>query len=462
MLLNITCEGKEAPNLSYLLHKHPARVNSFPLSFGRALVFFPFLSDTRATASLLLDVDPLILAREKAGAPDLGDYVSPRPYSSSSFMSVAIARVYSSALGARCEAMPGLAAKELDLTATVAALPCHADKGLLNRVFEPLGYEVRYATSLLDEAFPAWGDGPYVDLVISGRSTLSAFLRHLYVLIPLFDNRKHYWVGYDEVDKLLRHGEGWLDGHPEKGIIVDRYLSSLRHLSRLALGRLGRRQGLASREGYPLGWELDGDAVSAPRAPSLGRRRAMAVLGELAGAGAGSVLDLGCGEGSLLLRLSREARVTRLVGLDVSAGALLKAGERLRCFHGRMPERVTLLQGSALYQDDRLSNFDAAVAVELIEHIQERDLPLFAELLFGVIAPGTVIVTTPNREYNANYGLHDGLRHRGHFFEFDREGFAAWCRGVSLAHGYGVRLGGIGEDDPLSGPPTQMGVFRKC
>ena len=131
-------------------------------------------------------------------------------------MSVAIARVFGSALSGRCKERPELVERALPLVARLAVVPCRGGEALLRRLFEPLGYQVAARHHPLDTRFPSWGEGPYFSVELRARRPLAELLAHLYVLIPVLDDDKHYYVGQDELEKLLRQGEGWLAGHPEQ------------------------------------------------------------------------------------------------------------------------------------------------------------------------------------------------------------------------------------------------------
>ena len=239
MLLSITTRHSSATDLGYLLHKHPDRFQTYDLSFGRAHVFYPEVAKDCCTACLLLDVDPVGLVRGKGtGNGLLAQYVNDRAYAASSFLSVAIAQVYGSALQGRCKDRPELAQTQLPLTASIDVLPVRGGERLLAAFFEPLGYTIQAIRHPLDEQFPEWGEGPYFSVTLSITARLSDLLAHLYVLIPVFDKHKHYYVGDDELEKLLAHGGTWLAGHPHKEEITRRYLKFQPSLYRQALARL--------------------------------------------------------------------------------------------------------------------------------------------------------------------------------------------------------------------------------
>jgi RNA repair, ligase-Pnkp-associating, region of Hen1 len=117
----------------------------------------------------------------------------------------------------------------------LAVVSSRGGEGLIKELFEPLGYTVTTQHHPLDEKFPEWGDGPYYAVKLEGTVRLKDLLNHLYVLIPVLDAEKHYWIGKDEVEKLLRKGQGWLSSHPHKEAIVRRYLPRQRQLAREAL-----------------------------------------------------------------------------------------------------------------------------------------------------------------------------------------------------------------------------------
>ncbi|MYE81884.1 MAG: 3' terminal RNA ribose 2'-O-methyltransferase Hen1 [Gammaproteobacteria bacterium] len=450
MLLTLSTTHRPATDLGYLLHKNPARAQVFDLSFGKAHVFYPEASEERCTAALLLDVDPVGLVRGRGAV--LTDYVNDRPYIASSFLSVAISRVFGSALGGRSAERPELAAQPLPLTAGIAALRCGGEAPV-RELFEPLGYEVALDPPDADAAA-----GRYRNVTLSGKTRVADLLTHLYVLIPALDDRKHYWIGDDEVEKLVARGKGWLETHPRRETIARRYLKHRGTLVDEALARLSdvSAEDEASREPDPVPWT----------AGPLAEQRMAAVVRALADSGASRVLDLGCGEGRLLESLMAAPQFTEIVGVDVSVGALTRAERRLKL--ERLPDRqrgrVRLLQGSLTYRDRRLAGYDAAAVVEALEHLDPGRLPMFEQALFTHARPETVVLTTPNREYNVLYpGIPEGgLRHPDHRFEWTRAEFRAWADGVANAHGYTVSHLPVGEIDAEHGAPTQMGVFRRC
>nr|AUN87445.1 putative methyltransferase [Micromonospora echinospora] len=466
VFLTITSTAPPATDLGFLLHKHPGRVQSFEVAAGQAHVFYPEATARRCTAALLVEVDPVALVRGKGpGGPDgfsLAQYVNDRPYAASSMLAAALGRVFRTAMAGRCDARPELPGQRLPLEVRVPALPCVGGAEVARRVFEPLGWSVEAATLPLDPQVPHWGPSRYLDVRLTGRMRLAEALNHLYVLLPVLDNTKHYWVTTDEVDKLVRAGAGWLQEHPERNLILRRYLAHKRTLVSTAVGRLAE---VDDAEPQTLDNAVpDGDGVP-QRSLSLAEQRRGAVLATLRAAGATRVVDLGCGDGTLLRALAADPVFTEVVGVDVSARALQIAARRLHLdrMSERQRERVGLIQSSLTYRDSRIAGFDAVVLMEVVEHVDPPRLGALERTVFAHARPGTVVVTTPNVEYNVRYpDLPPGrMRHRDHRFEWTRAQFRSWAEAVAAVWDYSVRLLPVGADDPEVGPPTQMAVFTR-
>jgi 3' terminal RNA ribose 2'-O-methyltransferase Hen1 len=472
VLITLTTTASPATDLGYLLHKHPDRPQSAAVSVGTAHVFYPEADAARCTAALLLEVDPIALVRgRKAAAGEgfaLGQYVNDRPYAASSMLAMAMKEVFRTAFAGRCAARPELAAAPIPLEIRVPALSCRGGAALVRRVFGPLGWQVEAVTQPADPAFPEWGESACADVRLAGEIRLADALNQLYVLLPALDDAKHYWVTTDEVDKLIRAGAGWLAGHPEQDLISRRYLSHRRELTRAALARLAEVDDAdpadldnAVEPGAAL---ADGGAEAEPVAP-LSEQRRGAVLAVLRAAGARRVGDLGCGDGALTRDLLADRAIEQVMAVDVSVRALQLAARRLRLDGMSEPQRqrLQIFQSSLTYTDDRLTGLDAAVLMEVIEHVDPPRLAALEHAVFGHAAPGTVVVTTPNAEYNVRFAAlaAGAVRHRDHRFEWTRGEFRDWAGRVAGSFGYQVRYLSAGTADPEVGPPTQLAVFSK-
>ncbi len=466
MLLTISTDHAPATDLGYLLHKHPDNVRTVSFPFGDAHVFFPEAGEERCTAAVLVEVDPVGLVRRrgrKGHEPfSLAGYVNDRPYAASSLLSVVVGKVFGTAMTGRCDQRPGLAARPLAFEVEVPVLPVHGGEPVLRSMFEPLGYEVEATAIALDDEFPGWGPSRYWSVRLTGRMRLADLLSHLYVLLPVLDDDKHYWVGEDEARKLLDKGGAWLSTHPARELISRRYLKHRRSLADDVLARLAddAPEGVADADE-----QHEREEGRVEERISLNQQRLDAVVAAVQAAGASRVIDLGCGEGRLVQALLRLPSVGHVTGADVSTRALDRAADRLHLddLPDRQRERVALIQAGLTYRDARFAGYDAATLVEVIEHLDEERLAALEQVVFHHAAPPTVIVTTPNGEHNVRFeSLPAGrFRHRDHRFEWTRAEFSHWAQRVAAAHGYQVQVAPIGPDDPEVGPPTQMAVFTR-
>jgi 3' terminal RNA ribose 2'-O-methyltransferase Hen1 len=454
MLLEITTTHTPATDLGFLLNKHPDRLQSVDLAIGKAHIFYTEASPSVCTACLLLDINPIDLVRSRGGMVFLKEhYVNDRPYTSNSFLSTAIVKALGSALNGNSKGKPELVETPIPLKARVHSLKVDAGKDYLTKLFEPLGYRISYETIPLDDHFPSWGESQAVNLTVEKTTTLKELLSQLYVFILALDNDRHYWISQTDVDVLMRRGEGWLQSHPEKEWITRRFLKNLKTLTSTALLRLARQEELENEEPISGVWV------------NLHEKRLQKAFDLIKQSGASSVLDLGCGEGKLMKRLVRDSQFKRIAGMDVSFSELKKAKENLYLDTASplMRERISLFQGSLTYKDNRMKGFDTAALVEVIEHLDPERLPSMEKVVFGHAKPGTVVLSTPNAEYNVVYERLDAdtFRHTDHRFEWTREEFREWCEKVCAQFNYEVQIFPVGEEETGIGAPSQMAIFKR-
>ena len=461
MLLTITTTHTPTADFGFLLHKHPDRFQSVELSIGKAHVFYPEYSPGKITVALLLDIDPIDMVRGSSNlfgkGFSLGQYVNDRPYVASSFMSVALSKAFSTAMNGKCSNRPELVDIKMPFEVKIAVLP--APRGgeiLIRKLFEPLGYQVQLQRHILDDTFTNWGHSKYFTVELSHTTTTQELLSHLYVLIPALDNDKHYFVSRGEIDKLLEKGKDWLPTHPEKEQITQRYLKNLNSLARQALDRLTEGEDIEDTA-------EEESSAEQERKETLNQKRLASVLRYLKESGAQKVLDLGCGEGKLIRMLLREKQFIQIAGMDISYTALSHAKERLHWeeMAPKQRERIALFQGALTYKDTRIEGYDAAAMVEVIEHLDENRLQSLERVVFEFAKPKTIVLTTPNAEFNAMFeNMEAGsMRHTDHRFEWTRQEFETWAKGVAERNNYEVAFFSIGDVDENVGAPSQMGIF---
>ena len=313
MLLTVTTTYVPATEIGYLLHKNPFRCQLASLPFGTLFIFYPEATPERCTIAMLLDINPVALARRDSHRPDsstpLAPYVNDRPYVCSSFFSVALSRVFGQTLHGQCKERPELVQTKMPLSCRLSVLPCRGGEHFLKRLFEPMGYTVLAGRHTLDTHFPEWGESVYYTVELNKETTLSELFNHLYVLIPVLDNQKHYYIDKTEIDKLMTYGEGWLAQHPEKQMIVQRFLKHQNSFAVEALARLMETDPTDVEEDKEESDHLEEDIDHVIR---LNEARLGAVLSVLKAEQVETVMDLGCGEGQLLKLLLKEKQFKKL------------------------------------------------------------------------------------------------------------------------------------------------------
>lgn len=469
MLLTISTTHKPATDLGFLLYKNPSAVHTFDMSFGKLYVFYPEATEEKCTVAMLLDVDPVGLIRNRKtqsfDGPQLEQYVNDRPYVSSSFMSVALNTAFRTAFSGKSKERQELADTAIDFEVSIPCIACRGGEKILRDLFEPLGYEVATENIELDPNFPNWGRSRYYSMNLKTKCKLSQLLAHLYVLIPVLDDNKHYWVGEDEIEKLLRVGKDWLSKHPHKDLITKRYLRHRKRLANMASAALSKLNEEEVQDPDVVEEKHLAEEAVLEEKISLNQARINKVVDVLKDLQVSNVIDLGCGEGKLLKVFWELKQLRKIVGMDVSHRSLDIAEERMHLEYApeAKKERIKLIHGSLTYKDNRLSGFDAATCIEVVEHLDASRLTAFERVIFEYAKPKHVILTTPNAEYNVKFeSMPAGkLRHKDHRFEWTRNEFQDWCHQVANRNGYSVRFEPIGEVDEAVGPPTQMGIFSK-
>lgn len=507
MMVTITCFAPNAPEIGYLFAKNPASVFQRDFSGGTAWAFYSEVAEDHVTIVLVTEIDTVGLVRGPATLAGLDQYVNDRPYVASSLTSVALNTAFRTAMSGESKLLPDRVHEPLRWIVELPAVACDGDEDLLSKLFTPLGYTIMATRLPLDERFPEWGAADLYQVRLEGIQTIADMLNHLYLLLPVLDNAKHYAVSDDEMEKLVARGGAWLAAHPARELISRRYLRYRRPLIASALSKLVEDDldavaeentvatmeagavttsaaGLGPRESAEPALPLkDTDqsvastdttipAVSSAsearplaKAKSLGlhEQRLAAVMEAVRAAGARTLVDLGCGEGKLLALALKEKYLSRILGMDVSTRALALARRKLHFDHlpPAQRARLDLIHGSLLYRDTRLAGFDAAALVEVIEHLDAPRLGAMERVVFEHARPRRVIVTTPNRDYNAHWESLDpsAFRHEDHRFEWTRADGRAWADRVAEVYGYTTAWQELGPIDGDLGAPSQLMIF---
>lgn len=441
MLLTLTLTGQYADDLGWLLHKRPDRFQKFDLPYGSAYVFFTETKPRLCTACLLLEVDGSSLNSLCKAKDGEFQYVNPRQFLSSSLLAGAIAKVFSSALKGSCADKPELAERRHDFEVEITNFSCRLQPEWIEWIFAPLGYAVEFA-AVDDKSVTR--SGMVGNLILRGNAVLKALLSQLYILLPVFDRQLHFWISDTQLQKFLRHGEGWLAKHPERYMIIKEYFWPAPELKYSAMEHFDA---------------LDETGRQAPRLNDL-RKEAIAAV--LDANDVQTVIDLGCGDGSLIAFLVARQRYARIAGMDVCVKNIETARKKLTFAHARFPQE-NIFPGSLTYSDSRMAGYDAAILSEVIEHFEPGRMPLVIKNILGEAKPRVLVLTTPNKDYNSQYALLDeSMRHPDHRHEFCETEFKEFCQKCAADYCYEYEISEIGASMPDVGAPTLMGVFKKC
>ena len=448
MILKISTTHQPAADLGYLLHKNPTRLHEETFPFGKGYVLFPEVSETKAEVALLLDVDPVGLVR---GGSNYDQYVNDRPYTASSFISSAMLHFFSTAMSGRSKERQEVADIAIPIEFELPVLRAKGGEESIRGLLEPLGYAL--------EIEQLRGNYFHVEGKITAQ--IKDVLTHLYILIPVIDNDKHYYVDKNEIGKLTNRAKDWLPTHPLKETIIQKFLRYDKILTKEATLRLAEFEPDLDEDETPV--EEPKEIVE--KKVSLHTQRLEQVTKKLVEIGAQNVVDLGCGEGRLMQMLIKQRQFKKVLGMDVCVRSLEYANRRLHLADASesLRKRVELIHGSLMYRDARIAGFDAAAIVEVIEHLDLARLAAFERVVFDFARPNYVVLTTPNVEWNKTFDLENTgeFRHDDHRFEWTREEFKSWCDQICERFRYRVEISGIGEEHPEFGAPSLMGVFSR-
>ncbi|MGE6488602.1 3' terminal RNA ribose 2'-O-methyltransferase Hen1 [Paenisporosarcina sp. NPDC076898] len=445
MQLSIQASGDNVQAISYLLSKNPNNLYERNHKGHLVRLFYSKFTETELEVTIFVTPDPIELVKNNSNSYDITHYINDREFAVSSIFCSFIR----SALGTALNGQP----KEehlmwvnhpfsfnFEFGPVVSSL---SDEKLMN-LFEPIGYEVTINRPEIEYSFPIKTKSSARYLSIKGMKTLQEGLRHLFVLIPVIDNYKHYFIDEKEIEKLERYGEGWLDQHPLRDLIY--------------------RQALRFKEIYSLveNSSKDEKKVEPVKKVRLNELRYEKIVNTVSQMKPRSVIDFGSGEGKLSVQLGFVEGITEILAVEPSEAASLKALERFNKVKNKekfvIPE---LLWGSLFYYDERLKDKDVIILCEVIEHIDETRLPKAMDTLLDDYQPPALIITTPNREYNELYDMEEHLRHNDHRFEWTRAEFRQWCTERNHSNDYELQFDGIGEEHASHGFPTQMCIFKR-
>lgn len=445
MQLTIRATGDNVKAISYLVSKNPENLYERNQKGHLVRMFYSKFADKELEMTVFVTPDPLELMQNKSNSFDITHYINDREFAVSSIFCSFIRSALGTALnGQPKEEYAQWVGHEFPFVLELGPVASTLSDQQLKDLFEPMGYQVDIERPEIHYSFQLKESSTVRTLTLTGYQTLQNSLRHLFVLIPVIDNYKHYFIDEKEIEKLERYGDGWLEEHPMREMIY--------------------RQALRFKEIYSL--VESPNTEEKPEEPvrkvRLNEMRYEKIVETAKLLKPNSIVDFGSGEGKLAVQLGFINGVQEVLAVEPSQAATLKAVKRFEKVKDRSSFiEPTTLWGSLFYYDERLKGKDLIILCEVIEHIDAQRLPKAFDTILNLYAPESLIITTPNQEYNEIYDMEDHFRHDDHRFEWTRQEFQEWCKARNHLDLYELEFSGIGEENLNQGFPTQMCVFKR-
>ncbi|WP_427137686.1 3' terminal RNA ribose 2'-O-methyltransferase Hen1 [Psychrobacillus psychrodurans] len=443
MQLTIRATGENVEVITYLLAKNPNNIYERNHKGHYIRMFYNVVTETELELTIFLTPDPLVLVNNSSNAYDITHYINDREFAVSSIF-ISLIR---SALGTALNGQP----KEeyikwvdhrFPFVFSFGPVATELSEQDTRNLFEPLGYDVDIEYAETDYSFRLKEKSSACYITLSGHTSLQKGLQQLFLLIPVLDNYKHYFIDESEIEMLKRYGEGWLEDHPQKEFIIRKALRFKEIYSQL------EEQDNSDKQIHPI------------RLNELRYEKIVDLVKKLPMKN--TIVDFGSGEGKLSAQLGFVEGVQEIFAVEPSETARSKAQKRFEKLKDKKGfVEPIMIWGSLFYFDERLKNKDVIILCEVIEHIDEERLPKAMDLILEQYYPSSIIITTPNKEYNHVYEMTESLRHNDHRFEWSREEFKEWCLRMNHSERYVLTFEGIGNEDETYGFPTQMCTFTR-
>lgn len=444
MQLTIRAIGQDVKVISYLLAKNPNNVYERSVNGHLVRMFFSSFTEEEVCVTFFVTTDSIELSRNNPEKYDITSYINDREFVVSSIFCTFLRTALGTALnGKPKEEYISWVDHPFPLEFSFGPLASPLSDQAIVDLFEPLGYMVEITYGAVDYQMNLKRKSTARFVTIKGMTTLQKGLQQLFVLIPVLDDYKHYYIDEKEVDKMERYGEGWLDQHPQRELIV--------------------RKALRFKDVYSLLEKKKEQDFKTERKIRLNDRRYEKLVQYVQQLPyRESIVDFGSGEGKLSEKLGFVNGVKEILAVEPSESESLKA---LKRFEKVVKDKNFLLpkqmMGSLFYYDERLKNKDVMILCEVIEHIDMDRLPKIMKTILQDYLPKALLITTPNMEYNQVYDMGDGYRHHDHRFEWTRAEFKSWCESQDKKNEYELTFDGIGEEHAVYGHPTQMCLFKR-
>ncbi|MDN4617361.1 3' terminal RNA ribose 2'-O-methyltransferase Hen1 [Paenibacillus sp. PsM32] len=481
MYLTIKATGEHANMISHLLAKNPHNLYDRTEKGARVRLVYTSFEPHDTEAILFVTPDPIELVKGTPDHYDITQYINDRELAVSSLFCSYIRPALGTALNGKPKAdYMNWVDYQFDLQMTFGPVASDLPDHVVESLFQPLGYEVQMERGEIDYSFDLKNRSTVRHIQISGQQTLQQMLRQVYILIPVLDNYKHYYINEDEIERLRRYGEGWLSTHPQHDLMIKRSLRFAPLIKEYEqqvandasmdtllteISTHSVEDATAQAESAEPLEIIDGlETTIEPPVVRLNELRYRAIVEQVSLLPQRKqVIDFGAGEGKLSVRLGQIEGVEQVWAVEPSMQSQLRAIDRFAKLEGRTDDVIPVITtGSLFYRDERWIDQDVIILCEVIEHINEVRLPQVIHTLFTDYRPQTLIITTPNREYNEVYDMDtEEIRHADHRFEWTRAEFEQYCTQWIQNRPYTFTISGIGEKHEQYGQPTQMVVFHR-
>lgn len=456
MQLAIKATGEGAKMLSFLLSKNPQNLYDRMEKGYRVRLTYTVFSDSEVEALIFVTPDPVELVKNSPDTYEITQYINDREFVVSSIFCSNTRSALGTALNGRPkEEYLDWAKHAFQLTIGFGPVATDLPDAAIKNLFEPLGYQTEIERGRADYNFQFKERSSARFINLQSKVTLQNALQHLFVLIPVLDDYRHYFIDEREIEKLERYGEGWLADHPLKELIIKRTLRFRELIDQMVLN--SHQTELINEAVTP---EPNISSQPVVRLNKLRYQRLVKIIEDLAARE--SIVDFGAGEGKLSVRLGFIPGVKEILAVEPTEKEQLRALKRFS-EASRKDDFIapTPVWGSLFYYDEQLCGKDVMILSEVIEHIDESRLPRVMDTILGSYKPQVLLITTPNAEYNPVYQMEEGIRHKDHRFEWSRAEFAEWTYCLARNYAYEVQIDGIGEEAEGYGHPSQLAILTR-
>ncbi|MNM55135.1 RNA repair, ligase-Pnkp-associating, region of Hen1 [compost metagenome] len=448
MHIRFQAKGENVEKISYFLGKNPINPYIKETKYGTIEVKFIEYKSNFVDVYIVFRSKGLEMVKESE-FKGLEHYINDREFSISTIFLSNVKNSIGHVLSYDYDEID----TNFDFSLTLGPISTKLPNEAILELFEPLGYDTEIKEIQLDYDFKIESSGVY-EITLNKTCNIVSLFRHIYVLIPVIDNYKHHFISKDEVDKLLRLGDGWLATHPKNEFISKRYVGYRESLFKTVITSLENEK------------EVEESKIEEQKEEKvgLGKLRYLEFAKQVENLGVTEVVDMGAGEGRLIELLAKNKNLNQLIACEPTLTGRQRMYARIDKLDRKklLSIKPQVIQSSLFYKDYRLVNKECIVLCEVIEHINADRIDNVMDIILNYNKPKHFIISTPNFEYNVLYEtMKTKFRHGDHRFEMTRKEFKEFIDKHAERCGYDVEYVGIGESHEQYGYATQMAVMKR-